>query len=73
MDEILHSSKNSEKFEQRCEINFKEITIKEKLGEGAFGGVYKGDLWGMNVAVKFSHNPDKDSHEEFMNEVEVLK
>lgn len=33
-------------------IRFEDIVLGEKLGEGQFGSVYKGDLEGTPVAVK---------------------
>ena len=35
------------------EIKFSDITILEMIGEGSFGQVYKGVLYGNDVAVKF--------------------
>jgi len=34
------------------EIDFKELEISEKIGDGAFGEVFKGRLWGTDVAIK---------------------
>lgn len=34
------------------EIDFKQIQILDKVGDGAFGEVFKGRLWGTEVAVK---------------------
>ncbi|XXQ31678.1 Protein kinase domain containing protein [Plasmodiophora brassicae] len=37
---------------QQWEIDYNQITILEKIGDGAFGEVFKGRLWGTDVAVK---------------------
>eukprot|EP01103_Thecamoeba_quadrilineata_P014399 TRINITY_DN4290_c0_g2_i1.p1 TRINITY_DN4290_c0_g2~~TRINITY_DN4290_c0_g2_i1.p1 ORF type:complete len:1044 (-),score=175.75 TRINITY_DN4290_c0_g2_i1:118-2904(-) len=38
--------------ESRCEIDYAQLVFGKKLGEGAFGEVYRAHLWGMDVAVK---------------------
>eukprot|EP01117_Protostelium_nocturnum_P009205 TRINITY_DN3298_c0_g1_i1.p1 TRINITY_DN3298_c0_g1~~TRINITY_DN3298_c0_g1_i1.p1 ORF type:complete len:669 (-),score=232.29 TRINITY_DN3298_c0_g1_i1:94-2100(-) len=57
----------------RIEIPINELTIKEKLGEGAFGAVYQAELWGSEVAVKQFINISNSNMNEFYHEVSVLK
>lgn len=37
---------------ENWEIDYSALTIVEKIGEGAFGEVFKGRLWGTDVAIK---------------------
>jgi len=36
-----------------------EVTITERIGSGSFGEVFRGKLWGTDVAVKLLHSPSK--------------
>lgn len=36
---------------QQWEIDYNQITILEKIGDGAFGEVFKGRLWGTDVRL----------------------
>ncbi|KAF3783384.1 G-type lectin S-receptor-like serine/threonine-protein kinase [Nymphaea thermarum] len=49
--------------------NFSE---SNRLGEGGFGAVYKGDLSGEQVAVKRLSKDSKQGVEEFVNEVKLI-
>lgn len=44
--------KKLEFLEQQCEIDFDQLVFKNKLGEGAFGEVWRGSLWDLDVAIK---------------------
>ena len=51
----LEDSKWSAKLSQldsKCEISYSQLQFINLLGEGAFGEVWRANLWGMEVAVK---------------------
>ncbi|XP_042981955.1 rust resistance kinase Lr10-like [Carya illinoinensis] len=55
--------------------NIKKITnqFAEKLGQGAYGTVFKGKLSNqIHVAVKILNNSSKENGEEFINEVGIM-
>ncbi|KAF9603739.1 hypothetical protein IFM89_037825 [Coptis chinensis] len=45
---------------------------KQKLGQGGFSGVYKGNLSGLNVAVKRVSKESKQGKNEFVSEVKIV-
>jgi tRNA A-37 threonylcarbamoyl transferase component Bud32 len=62
------------------EISLDIITVQEKIGEGSFGNVFRGELCGKEVALKqlkiskSLNEPDKErAIRKFNNEVEILK
>jgi len=57
----------------RIEVPNEELILKDKLGEGAFGAVYRAELWGSEVAVKKFANISASCLNEFYHEVSVLK
>jgi len=56
------------------EIDFKEVKVQEKIGNGSFGIVYKGMWRGIEVAVKKLHNTKiSDEHlETFLQEITIM-
>lgn len=50
----------------------KHVTVREKLGEGSFGAVYRGEWRGIPLALKFLTNAAKDDMEECLEEVQML-
>jgi ankyrin repeat protein/serine/threonine protein kinase len=56
------------------EINYKELTLDKKIGEGGFGVVYKGVYRHSNVAVKqlLMENISQEAADEFASEAVVM-
>ena len=54
-------------------LDYNELKMDQKLGEGGFGIVYKGDFRGNTVAIKLMKMmDDEDAMEEFRKEVSML-
>jgi serine/threonine protein kinase len=62
---------------KRHELHYEDIKIDRKIGEGSFGHVYKGYLWGQEVAVKKLRLRDKHTddttREDFLKEVKIMR
>lgn len=56
----------------RWEIDFSEIVLHEKIGDGAFGEVFRGTLWGTEVAVKTFKSITDKVLGDLQKEVEIL-
>lgn len=67
-------------------LHFEDLTICNKIGEGAFGEVYRSLLWGQEVAVKKPRTVGRSSSEplkatpvsnklmsDYMREVQILR
>ena len=54
-------------------ISEKEITLGEKIGQGTFGEVYKGEWQGTEVAVKVIRLPENDLLEQCKREIDILR
>jgi serine/threonine protein kinase len=67
--------------ENKMELTESSITLNKKLGNGAFGSVFKGLLFNITVAVKIiemktgilDSTVDKNLLKSTMNEVEILR
>lgn len=56
------------------ELRFDDIKFGEKIGEGSFGQVFKGKLWGQEVALKrLRINGDVENVKDFKKEVRIMK
>lgn len=57
------------------EIGVGEIKLKEELGTGSFGKVYRGRCRGQEVAVKVLHKPilDEKNLIAFKKEVAIMR
>jgi len=55
------------------EINSSELTLKERLGEGAFAQVYRGEYRSQEVAIKvLKDKPDASGFIDFKKEFDIL-
>ncbi|GAB5373295.1 hypothetical protein AAMO2058_001738600 [Amorphochlora amoebiformis] len=54
-------------------IPFEDLNIDKVIGEGAFGSVYIGNLYGQPVAIKRFKPRDDNTKEDIMNEVRVMR
>jgi serine/threonine protein kinase len=56
------------------EINYEEIEIENKIGQGGFSMIYKGEWNSLPVAVKiiFDPNVTEELLNEFNNEIKML-
>lgn len=62
--------------EKQWDINMKQIEILDKVGDGTFGEVFSGRLWGTKIAVKTLKPDQFESLEEILsdlrNEIKIL-
>ena len=60
---------------QKDEISYDDIEFGQKIGEGGFGEVFKGMLWGQEVALKKSiaKGIKEKQKEEFKWEVQIMR
>ena len=77
-----HSSSRSLKKKKRGssedEIRLADLEFKEKIGEGAYGDVYRGYLWGQEVAIKQirldgKEEAEEETVQEFRREMKIMK
>ena len=78
-----HSSSRSLKKKKRGssedEIRVADLDFKEKIGEGAYGDVYRGYLWGQEIAIKQirqdggKDEADEGTVREFRREMKIMK
>ncbi len=64
------------KKKHKDELVYSAITIGEKIGEGTFGTVSKGLLWGQEIAIKFLNNKkstDEKDVKSFKQEVKIMR
>jgi len=56
------------------QIPYEELEFVFQIGTGAYGEVWKGIVWGSEVAIKVAKTDKIDPHmiDEFQHEVEVL-
>ncbi|OAY38948.1 serine/threonine-protein kinase CTR1 isoform X2 [Manihot esculenta] len=61
--------------EDDLDIPWSELDLKEKIGEGSFGTVYRADWHGSDVAVKILMEQDyhAERFNEFLREVKIMK
>ncbi|XP_021638386.2 serine/threonine-protein kinase CTR1 isoform X2 [Hevea brasiliensis] len=61
--------------EDDLDIPWSELDLKEKIGEGSFGTVYRADWRGSDVAVKILMEQDYhvERFNEFLSEVKIMK
>ena len=61
------------------EIQVADLDFKEKIGEGAYGDVYRGYLWGQEVAIKQirldsgKEEAEEETVREFRREMRIMK
>jgi serine/threonine protein kinase len=56
-------------------VEYHEISLGQKIGEGGFGTVYRGSWRGIDVAVKFLKNPtelNEDDLSLFLHEISLM-
>jgi hypothetical protein len=54
------------------EIDYALLTIREKVGDGAFGEVFRGRLWGTDVAIKKLKDLHADVLDDLKREIAIL-
>ena len=59
-DDIMGAALKQQEPGWEWEIDQNEIEVMEAIGSGAFGAVYRGRLWGSDVAVKTLHAAQKN-------------
>eukprot|EP01088_Endostelium_zonatum_P016068 TRINITY_DN4193_c0_g1_i3.p1 TRINITY_DN4193_c0_g1~~TRINITY_DN4193_c0_g1_i3.p1 ORF type:complete len:473 (-),score=188.30 TRINITY_DN4193_c0_g1_i3:89-1507(-) len=62
-----------EDLESLWSIDFSDLEFNEKIGEGAFGAVFKGTYCGTEVAIKKMWENDEDTLLYIKREISVLK
>lgn len=67
------SKQPSEGITREWEIDPKDIVLKEKIGEGEFGTVYRAEWHSSTVAVKMLKRSDKIAMQDFRSELDVLQ
>ncbi len=55
------------------EIQYRDIVFGSKIGEGAFGDVYRGTLWGQEVAIKTMKGLKRSAIKDFKAEVAIMR
>jgi hypothetical protein len=72
--EIKMDKMNKNYIEEFCKIEYDLLEIKEMIGKGSYGTVYKGKWSEMNVAIKqLNHSDDDFSNEKIINEIIISK
>ena len=54
-------------------ISETEVTLGEKIGQGTFGEVYRGEWQGTEVAVKVIKLPRNDLLQQCKREIDILR
>ncbi|XP_062094630.1 probable LRR receptor-like serine/threonine-protein kinase At1g07650 isoform X2 [Humulus lupulus] len=81
-NDLIWTSTDLERGDDQPELHFFELdsilmatnkfSITNKLGQGGFGPVYKGQLHGKEVAVKRLSSSSSQGYEEFRNEIILI-
>eukprot|EP01118_Nematostelium_gracile_P019615 TRINITY_DN9154_c0_g1_i1.p1 TRINITY_DN9154_c0_g1~~TRINITY_DN9154_c0_g1_i1.p1 ORF type:complete len:745 (-),score=201.82 TRINITY_DN9154_c0_g1_i1:74-2308(-) len=54
------------------ELNKAKISVGTKLGNGAFGEVWSGEMNGKKIAIKFMQKMDEETEKEVLNELSLM-
>jgi len=74
LDEIKETEATKQKKPKFDEISFDDIRFEEKIGEGSFGEVYRGFLWGQEIALKkLRIKGTTDNIKEFRKELKIMR
>lgn len=72
----MRETRNASRVKDAEEIDYKELVFQRQIGEGEYGKIYKGQLWGQTVALKVMKEKvikNAEALADFAQEMKVMK